>query len=70
VPDVPRTAVLRPVATAESQGMDSQRHGEDEAPSPMRLLAAGVPLSLLMDLACPHGPDSEGIAATERAGRR
>jgi hypothetical protein len=32
----------------------------------MRLLAAGVPLSLLLDLASPNGPDSERIAATEQ----
>lgn len=32
----------------------------------MRLLAAGVPLSLLVDLLSPSGPDSEVIAATER----
>jgi hypothetical protein len=31
----------------------------------MRLLAAGVPLSLLLDLASPTGPDSAGIASTE-----
>ncbi|HET7312667.1 MAG TPA: hypothetical protein VFJ17_15225 [Mycobacteriales bacterium] len=38
----------------------------DESGHPMRLLAAGVPLSLLLDLASPTGPDSEGIAATEQ----
>ena len=32
----------------------------------MRLLAAGVPLSLLLDLISPDGPDSERIAAIER----
>jgi hypothetical protein len=32
----------------------------------MKLLAAGVPLSLLIDLACPLGPDSERIAEAER----
>jgi hypothetical protein len=31
----------------------------------LRLLDAGVPLSLLIDLVC--GPDSEGIVASERA---
>ena len=31
----------------------------------MRLLAAGVPLSLLLDLANPKGPESERIAAVE-----
>jgi hypothetical protein len=39
----------------------------DRADHPMRLLAAGVPLSLLLDLASPTGPDSERIAATERS---
>ena len=32
----------------------------------MELLARGVPLSLLMDLAEPTGPDSRAINATER----
>lgn len=32
----------------------------------MKLLAAGVPLSLLMDLAEQEGPDSVGISALER----
>jgi hypothetical protein len=32
----------------------------------MRLLAAGVPLSLLIDLVSPEGPDSERIAEAER----
>ena len=34
---------------------------------PMRLLRAGVPLSLLLDLAAPD-PDSAGICLTERPG--
>lgn len=33
---------------------------------PMALLAAGVPLSLLIDLVPPNGPDSAGIAAAEQ----
>jgi len=32
----------------------------------MRLLAAGIPLSLLIDLTSPNGPDSTGIIASER----
>jgi hypothetical protein len=32
----------------------------------MQLLAAGVPLSLLIDLCSPDGPDSRGIIAHER----
>jgi hypothetical protein len=31
----------------------------------MRLLNAGVPLSLLFDLVSPDGPDSEGILIVE-----
>jgi hypothetical protein len=50
--------------------MEHSRPAEQPVPIAMRLLAAGVPLSLLLDLACPSGPDSERIAATERAGRR
>jgi hypothetical protein len=33
----------------------------------MRLLAAGIPLSLLIDLVSPLGPDSRGIIAHERS---
>lgn len=32
----------------------------------MHLLAGGVPLALLMDLADPNGPDSRAINAVER----
>jgi hypothetical protein len=32
----------------------------------MRLLAAGVPLSLLIDLSAQEGPDSALISANER----
>ncbi len=32
----------------------------------MRLLAAGIPLSLLIDLTAPDGPDSTGIIASEQ----
>lgn len=32
----------------------------------MELLAAGVPISLLCDLAEPHGPDSELISRAEQ----
>jgi hypothetical protein len=47
--------------------MENTRRPEDAPPHPMRLLAAGVPLSLLLDLASPLGPDSEYIAAAERS---
>jgi hypothetical protein len=33
---------------------------------PMRLLAAGVPLSLLLDLSLPQGPYSADICVVER----
>jgi len=46
--------------------MDNVRWPED-AGHPMRLLAAVVPLTLLVDLVCPSGPDSERIAASERS---
>jgi len=46
--------------------MENARWSEDPG-HPMRLLAAGVPLSLLLDLASPEGPDSERIAASERS---
>jgi len=42
----------------------------DEPPVAMRLLADGVPLRLLLDLAAPNGPDSEVIAASEETGLR
>ena len=42
----------------------------EDSPLAMRLLEAGVPLLLLIDLAPPSGPDSEGIADSERAGYR
>lgn len=32
----------------------------------LALLASGIPLSLLLDLALPNGPDSARIARTER----
>jgi hypothetical protein len=46
--------------------MENMRWPED-AGHPMRLLAAGIPLTLLVDLAYPSGPDSERIAAVERS---
>jgi hypothetical protein len=54
----------------ETYGMDTTRFGDDTPPMAMRLLAAGVPLSLLLDLANPTGPDSETIAAAERPAAR
>ena len=48
--------------------MSSQHRSSDNPPVAMRLLASGVPLRLLLDLAAPDGPDSEVIAATEETG--
>ena len=36
----------------------------------MRLLRAGVPLSLLLDLADPEGPDTRAIMEAERCAAR
>ncbi|HET6816542.1 MAG TPA: hypothetical protein VFH66_04875 [Mycobacteriales bacterium] len=46
--------------------MENLRRPDESGRHPMRLLAAGVPLSLLLDLASPTGPDSEDIAAMEQ----
>jgi len=40
---------------------------EREEPVAMRLLADGVPLALLVDLAVPPGPDTDAHEATDRA---
>lgn len=37
----------------------------ERLPDPMRWLAAGVPLTLLIDLLAETGPDSDGINAAE-----
>ena len=44
-------------------GTDPCTMNDVRQPVALRLLAAGVPLSLLIDLVC--GPDSEAIAASE-----
>lgn len=49
--------------------MEATAAAPDYPEWPMRLLAAGVPLSLLLDLAAPNGPDSAGISRTERPSR-
>jgi hypothetical protein len=65
-----RPAVHRPFAAVEPCAVDIQ-HREDHPPHhPMRLLADGVPLSLLVDLASPTGPDSDRVAAHEGSGRK
>ena len=40
---------------------------EREKPVAMRLLADGVPLALLVDLAVPPGPDTDAHEDTDRA---
>jgi hypothetical protein len=46
--------------------MENMHRLDEGASHPMRLLAAGVPLSLLLDLASPAGPDSQWLAAMEQ----
>ncbi|HET8970918.1 MAG TPA: hypothetical protein VFN19_07660 [Candidatus Nanopelagicales bacterium] len=40
----------------------------DDGSEVMRLLGRGIPLTLLLDLLDPHGPDSVGILAEEDRG--
>ena len=54
-----RPAPTEPWNVTQAALLDLVRH------HPMRLLEAGVPLTLLLDLVSPTGPDSEGIAADE-----
>lgn len=61
-----RTAVRVPWHADDAEDVTSHG-GPDAVPClAMRLLAAGVPLSLLIDLVSPEGPDSERIAEAER----
>jgi hypothetical protein len=46
--------------------MENTHQADDARHHPMRLLAAGVPLSLLLDLASPTGPDSQWLALMEQ----
>ena len=46
--------------------MENTHRPDEIGHHPMRLLAAGVPLSLLLDLASPTGPDSQWLAAMEQ----
>ena len=39
----------------------------DRLPDPMTWLHSGVPLTLLIDLLCPEGPDSHTIFTSEDA---
>jgi hypothetical protein len=54
-------------AAADSTVVNIERWMRDPAETAMRLLAHGVPLSLLLDLVSPSGPDSAFIAQSERA---
>lgn len=58
-------AVKPGMRAADRYGVSTPK---EDQPIAMRLLAAGVPLLLLLDLAAPGGPDSEVIATAERAG--
>jgi len=56
------------VAGTDIYRVTHERGGTHEpVDSPMRLLANGIPLTLLLDLLSPHGPDSVRIAESERA---
>jgi hypothetical protein len=46
--------------------VNSEGSMRDPIETAMRLLANGVPLSLLLDLVSPNGPDSAFIAQSER----
>jgi hypothetical protein len=61
-----RTAVRPGVRSDDAEIVTNHRPGEAATRLTMRLLATGVPLALLLDLACPLGPDSARIAETER----
>lgn len=68
VETVVRAGPRGPVAAVPSPRREAARaFCPARGPSPLALLAAGVPLTLLLDLADPAGPDSQGILATERA---
>jgi hypothetical protein len=57
------------VATSTSRVQDDENATSDVAPADhvMELLEEHVPISLLMDLVEPSGPDSHDILATEGA---
>lgn len=46
----------------------SEAHDSVRPPGALDLLAAGIPLTLLLDLALPEGPDSAQIYRSELAG--
>ena len=67
----PPLAVIWAFGQADEIGMAKQLPpASDDGLVAMQLLADGVPLRLLLDLAAPNGPDSEFIADAERAASR
>jgi hypothetical protein len=66
--------INRTAAVADTSGVAEPsiaiNSAAPRASLPMRLLAAGVPLSLLVDLTTPGGPDSAAIIAWEARGAR
>jgi hypothetical protein len=59
------------VVTVSQDGapaQDERRPSVSEQHPAMRLLRAGIPLSLLLDLADPNGPDTQAIMEAERKG--
>lgn len=61
-----RTAVLFPRLPLDTQEVSESNRPLFGPSVAMRLLAAGVPLTLLIDLSAQEGPDSALISATER----
>jgi hypothetical protein len=62
-----RPAVIATTPDVDSPSMiDESRRRGSPALGPMRLLAAGIPLTLLLDLTRPDGPDSDAISRHER----
>lgn len=55
---------LRPISVPTQRG--TAAGGEDQGHDILGLLAAGIPLTLLIDLAPPSGPDSRLIFDAER----
>lgn len=52
-------------------GDEPMSYGETASASlPMRLLAAGIPVTLLWDLVDPQGPDSRWLVSSERRSPR
>ena len=64
----PPLAVIPGAGAADHSLVNGQQHRTaDDQPLAMRLLAAGVPLSLLLDLADPGGLAGDGTSDGDRA---